>query len=85
MSEFIDVESCELYQYISKIKINILSIELNVKALIQTMCYDDCDKLLISYAFELAGEDYQMWSNDIWLQEYVMNKYGFIKKEINVI
>lgn len=85
MTEYIDVEPCEIMQYITKIKINVLHIELNVKATIQTMCYDEYNKLLIAYVFELAGDEYQLWQNDTWLTNYILDKYGFIKPEINVI
>lgn len=85
MAEYINVEPCEIMQYITKIKINVLHIELNAKATIQTMCYDDYDKLLIIYVFELTGDEYQLWQNDTWLTNYILDKYGFIKQEINVI
>lgn len=85
MAEYINVEPCEIMQYITKIKINVLHIELNAKATIQTMCYDDYDKLLIIYVFELTGDEYQLWQNDTWLTNYILDKYGFIEQEINVI
>ncbi len=80
--EYINIEPCELIQYISKIKISILYIELNVKATIQTLCYDDYNKLLVTYIFELIEDEYQMWNNDKWLIDYIFNKYGFSEKQI---
>lgn len=82
--EFIDVEQCELMQYISKIKINVLHVELNVKATIQTLCYDEYSNLLISYVFELKDEEYQSWQQDSYLTNYVLEKYGFIEKQLNI-
>jgi hypothetical protein len=80
--EYINVEPCELMQFISKIKIDVIYIKLNITATIQTSCYDDYDKLLITYIFELDGNEYQMWNTDQWLIDYVLDKYGFSKKQI---
>jgi len=77
--EYINVESCELMQYISKIKIDVIYIELNVKAIVQTSCYDDYNKLLVMYTFELLDDEYQSWTNDKWLVDYVLDKYGFTR------
>lgn len=75
--DFINIEQIEFTQYITKIKINVIYIELNVKATIQTLCYDEDGKLLNVYAFELTGEEYQNWQNDQWLIDYICEKYGF--------
>jgi hypothetical protein len=80
--EYINVEPCELMQFISKIKIDVIYLKLNITATIQTSCYDDYDKLLITYIFELDGNEYQMWNTDQWLIDYVLDKYGFSKKQI---
>jgi len=80
--EYINVEPCELMQFISKIKIDVIYIKLNITATIQTSCYDDYNKLLITYIFELSGDEYQMWTSDQWLVDYVLDKYGFSKKQI---
>jgi hypothetical protein len=82
--EYINVEPCELMQFISKIKIDVIYIKLNITATIQTSCYDDYDKLLITYIFELDGNEYQMWNTDQWLIDYVLDKYGFSKKQISI-
>lgn len=79
MAEFINVEPCELMQYITKIKINVLHIELNIRATIQTLCYDDYGKLLIAYVLELVGNEYQLWQSDSWLTNYILDKYGFLQ------
>lgn len=75
--DFININETEIIQYIRKIKINVLHIELNVKATIQTLCYNIDGLLLTAYVFELSGEDYQNWQNDSWLINYVCNKYNF--------
>ena len=79
MEPYINVEPCDLIQVITKIKIKVLSLELNQCATIQVMCYDDSNNFLHNYVFELK-EEYQRWLDDGWLIEYVMNKYGFVMK-----
>ena len=79
MEPYINVEPCDLIQVITKIKIKVLSLELNQFATIQVMCYDDLNNFLHCYVFELRDE-YQYWNDDGWLINYVMNKYGFIIK-----
>ncbi len=76
--EYINVEACDLIQVIQKIKINVLYLELNVKATIQCMCFDCENRLLNNYVFELDGEDYRLWTSDPWLINYVCEKYGFV-------
>ena len=82
--EYINIEPCELMQFISKIKIDVIYIKLNITATIQTSCNDDYNKLLITYIFELSGDEYQMWTSDQWLVDYVLDKYGFSKKQISI-
>lgn len=84
MEPYINVEPRDLIQVITKIKIKVLSLELNQFATIQVTCYDDLNNFLHSYVFELR-EEYQFWINDEWIINYVMNRYGFIiKNNINV-
>lgn len=86
MESYINVEHCDLIQVISKIKINVLYLELNVRATIQCKCYDDNNNLLNCYVFQLEDDEYQMWNTDSWLINYVCEKYGFvIKNNINVL
>jgi hypothetical protein len=84
MNSYINVEPCDLIQIISKIKINILHLELNTSATIQCMCYDSENKFLNSYVFTLEGDEYQMWTLDNYLIELISQKYGFILREPTV-
>ena len=59
-SPLINIEPCDLIQIISKIKINVLHLELNTSATIQCLCYDFENKFLNSYIFTLEGDEYQM-------------------------
>ena len=83
-SSLINVEPCDLIQIISKIKINVLHLELNTSATIQCMCYDFENKFLNSYIFTLEGDEYQMWGQDNYLIELICQKYGFILREPTV-
>lgn len=80
MENYIHIESCDLIQIISKIKIEVINLVLNESAMIEVKSFDDENKLLNTYYFELNGNDYQMWNTDSWLIDYVCDKYGFIIK-----
>ena len=82
MEDYIHIESCDLIQIISKIKIKVMNLILNESAMIKVESFDNENKLLNTYYFELNGRDYQMWTNDIWLMNYVCEKYGFVIKNI---
>jgi hypothetical protein len=77
MENYIHIESCDLIQIISKIKIKVMNLILNESAMIKVESFDDENKLLNTYYFELNGIEYQMWNTDAWLIDYVCEKYGF--------
>ena len=77
MENYIHIESCDLIQIISKIKIKVMNLILNESAMIKVESFDDENKLLNTYYFELNEKNYQMWNNDNWLIDYVCDKYGF--------
>ena len=80
MENYIHIESCDLIQIISKIKIKVINLVLNESAMIKVESFDDENKLLNTYYFELNGNDYQMWTNDNFIINYVCDKYGFVIK-----
>jgi len=83
MESYINVEPCDLIQVITKIKIHVIHLELNVSATIQVNCFDEVNRLLNNYVFELRQPEYSDWVNDYWLINYVCEKYGFqIKNNI---
>lgn len=83
MESYINVEPCDLIQVITKIKIHVVHLELNVSATIQVNCFDEVNRLLNNYVFELRQPEYSDWVNDYWLINYVCEKYGFqIKNNI---
>ena len=77
MENYIDVEPSNLVQVISKIKINVLHLHLNVMATIQVVAYSADNQQLASYCFELVSPEYDDWHDDDWLVDYVCQKYGF--------
>lgn len=80
MESYINIESCDLIQVITKIKIKVVNLELNNSATIEVKCFSDENKLLNTYFFELRQPDYGEWNTDYWLINYVCEKYGFLMK-----
>ncbi len=80
MENYIHIESCDLIQIISKIKIKVMNLVLNESAMIKLESFDNENKLLNTHYFELNGKNYQMWNTDDWLIDYVCSKYGFVIK-----
>jgi hypothetical protein len=80
MENYIHIESCDLIQIISKIKIKVMNLILNESAMIKVESFDDENKLLNTYYFELNEKNYQTWNTDDWLINYVCDKYGFVIK-----
>lgn len=83
--DFINVEPCDLIQIISKIKINVVYLELNQKCTIQTSCYDENGRILTTYMCEIVQPEYDNWQQDEWLENYILEKYGFVRKNIELI
>lgn len=81
---YISIEPTNLIQVITKITINILHIELNKNATVQVLAYSETNELLRSFVFELILPDYESWTNDEWLINYVCDKYGYILKNNSV-
>jgi hypothetical protein len=75
---YISIEPTNLIQVITKIIINILHIELNKNATVQVLAYSETNELLKSFVFELILPEYESWTNDEWLINYVCDKYGFL-------
>lgn len=80
MENYIHIESCDLIEIITKIKIKIINLVLNESALIKVESFNNENKLLNTYHFELNGCDYQMWTSDNFIFDYVCNKCGFVIK-----
>jgi hypothetical protein len=82
MESYINIEACDLIQVITKIKVKVINLELNSSATIEVKCFSNENKLLNTYFFELKQPDYSDWQTDLWLINYVCEKYGFIIKSI---
>lgn len=81
---YISIEPTNLIQVITKITINILHIELNKNATVQVLAYSETNELLRSFVFELILPEYESWTNDEWLINYVCEKYDFLLKNNSV-
>ena len=53
MENYIHIESCDLIQIISKIKIKVMNLVLNESAMIKVESFDDENTLLNTHYFEL--------------------------------
>jgi hypothetical protein len=77
MPSYLQIQPAQLIQIISKIKINVLHMEINSNATIQVLAYSEDNQLLTSYVFELNLPEYDYWRDDDYLVDYVCQKYGF--------
>ena len=73
----IQIQSTEITQTITSIKIDIPFIILNTKCVVRVLCYDSSNSLINTYQFELIQPDYDTWLHDNDLINYVCQKYNF--------
>jgi type IV secretory pathway component VirB8 len=78
MEHYINIQPKNIILTSNKISINILSIELNIRAISRVRFYSSDTKLLNSEEFVLDGEEYTNWHNDDYLIDYISSKYGII-------
>ena len=64
-------------QTVSKILIKVSNLELNSYAIIKVQTYDSSEKMITCELFILSGNEYDMWSTDNYLIDYVCNKYDY--------
>ena len=76
--DIIQVEPKEISLSIKSIKIEVPYLLLNVMAMVRVQCFDENNKLLVVYNFELVEEEYQLWKDDLDLINYVCLKYGLV-------
>ena len=74
---FINIEPKKILFEGNKIKINVTNIELNMSAIVRVELYSDDYKILDTNVFTLNGDEYNNWSNDDYLINYVCVKYGY--------
>ena len=80
MNQYINIQPKSFCLEGSKISIQVLSLQLNLNAIIKVELYDDTNKILDTVQFVLSGDEYQQWQNDNYLINYVCNKYGYLTK-----
>lgn len=76
MEQYINIQPKNIILISTKISINILSVELNTRAIIRVRFYSTDSKLLDTEEFVLEGNDYMSWQNDNYLINYVCEKYN---------
>jgi hypothetical protein len=77
MTSYINIQPKDITQTVSKILIKVSNLELNSYAIIKVQTYDSSEKMITSESFVLSGTEYDMWSTDNYLIEYVCNKYNY--------
>jgi len=77
MTSYINIQPKDITQTVSKILIKVSNLELNSYAIIKVQTYDSSEKMITSESFVLSGLDYDNWTTDNYLIDYVCNKYGY--------
>ena len=80
MNQYINIQPKTFCLEGTKITIGVLSLQLNLYAIIKVELYDDTNKILDTVQFVLSGDEYQQWQDDSYLVQYVCNKYGYLIK-----
>ena len=75
MTSYINIQPKDITQTVSKILIKVSNLELNSYAIIKVQTYDSSEKMITSESFVLS--DYDNWTTDNYLIDYVCNKYGY--------
>lgn len=56
-------------------EIRIINLKINESASINVIFYGNGGEYIKNESFTLQNPDYQLWTNDQWLIDYVANKY----------
>ena len=74
---FINIEPKDIIITATKIKIDVISLELNVSAIIRITLSDNNTKIVQTNMLILNGEDYQAWQTDDDLLSIICDKYNY--------
>ena len=77
MTSYINIQPKDITQTVSKILIKVSNLELNSYAIIKVQTYDSSEKMITSESFVMSGVDYDNWTTDNYLIDYVCNKYDY--------
>jgi len=77
MTSYINIQQKDITQTVSKILIKVSNLELNSYAIIKVQTYDSNENMITCESFILSGLEYDLWSTDNYLIDYVCNKYGY--------
>lgn len=80
MNQYINIQPKSICLEGTKITIGVLSLQLNINAIIKVELYDDTNKIIDTVQFVLSGDEYKQWQDDNYLINYVCNKYGYLIK-----
>lgn len=77
MASYISIQPKDITQTVNKILIKVIHIELNSYAIIKVQTYDSDEKMITCEQLILSGQDYDNWTTDDYLIQYVCNKYNY--------
>ena len=74
---YINIEPKDIIITATKIKIDVISLELNVSAIIRITLYDNNTKIVQTNMLILNGEEYQSWQTDDDMLSIICDKYNY--------
>lgn len=75
MSVNVQPKEYTITKEITSIEIRIISLTINESASINILFYGNGGEYIKNESFTLKNPDYQLWTDDQWLIDYVLNKY----------
>ena len=76
-NSFLQIEPKNITAIADKISIRVSDIQINKYAIISVEIFNVDSKLINRKEFILDGINYQNWTNDDYLIQYVCNEFGF--------
>ena len=72
---FINLEEKQIILTAFKVEIQCINIDLNSSATINVKFYDSNNAIIHSEFLVIIKPDYESWTNDDWLINYILDKY----------
>ena len=76
-NSYLQIQPKNIIEIADKISIRVSDIQINKYAIISVETFNVDSKLINRKEFILDGINYQNWTNDDYLIQYVCNEFGF--------
>jgi hypothetical protein len=76
-NSYLQIQPKNIIEIADKISIRVSDIQINKYAIISVEIFNVDSKLINRKEFILDGINYQNWTNDDYLIQYVCNEFGF--------